>query len=96
MKQPVLDILNKYATEKQATKAQISLAWMLQKYAHVVPIPGSKNKERILENLGASKVTLSDKEGKELETALNACEIHGHRGSVESQQTSFGNHWKKK
>ena len=41
---------------KDATPAQISLAWMLHKYPNVVPIPGSKNKERIVENLNASNV----------------------------------------
>lgn len=46
--QPILNILGKYAKEKKATNAQISLAWMLHKYPNVVPIPGSKNRERIL------------------------------------------------
>ena len=51
--QPILDLLHRFAVEKKATNAQISLAWMLHKYPNVVPIPGSKNQERILENLGA-------------------------------------------
>ncbi len=46
--QPVIDLLNPYAGLKHATPAQISLAWMLHKYPNVVPISGSKNKERIL------------------------------------------------
>ena len=41
---------------KHATPAQISLAWMLHKYPNVVPIPGSKNKGRIIENLDAANV----------------------------------------
>ena len=53
---PILDILQRYADKKGATLAQISLAWMLHKYPNVVPIPGSKNRERILENLGATNV----------------------------------------
>ena len=60
--------------------AQISLAWMLHKYPNVVPIPGSKNKERIIENLDADKIVLTDTEFKELETALNKCKVYGHRG----------------
>ncbi len=56
--QPILDLLELYAQKKQATKAQISLSWMLHKYPNVVPIPGSKNLERILENLGAWNLTL--------------------------------------
>ena len=57
--QPVLDVLNRFAAKKNATPAQISMAWMLYKYPNVVPIPGSKNQERILENLGASNVELT-------------------------------------
>lgn len=94
--QPLLDILHWFATEKNATNAQLSLAWMLHKYPNVVPIPGSKNLERILENLGAWNVSLSDDEFKQLQTALDACEIHGHRGCVETEQTSFGRQWRDK
>ncbi len=69
---------------------------MLHKYPNVVPIPGSKNLERILENLGAADVTLTDNEFAQLEAALNACTVHGHRGFVETEQHTFGNNWKKK
>ena len=87
--QPILDVIGRFAKAKNATNAQISLAWMLHKYPNVVPIPGSKNQERIIENLGAWNVELSDTEFNELETALNACEIHGHRGFDESEGKSF-------
>lgn len=93
--QPILDLLQRFATEKNATNAQISLAWMLHKYPNVVPIPGSKNQERILENLGAWNVKLSDEEFRQLQSALDACTVHGHRGCVESEQTSFGKQWSK-
>ena len=82
--QPILDVIGSFAEAKNATNAQISLAWMLHKYSNCVPIPGSKNQERILENLGACNVELTDEEFARLETALNACEVHGHRGHVES------------
>ena len=78
--QPIVDLLKDVAEKKHATPAQISLAWMLHKYPNVVPIPGSKNKERILENLDASKVELSDEEFRDLEDALNRCKVYGHRG----------------
>lgn len=81
--QPIIDILTCFAGKKNATNAQIALAWMLHKYPNVVPIPGSKNQERILENLGAWNVLLSDTEFEELETALGACRIYGHRGHIE-------------
>ena len=93
--QPILDLLDRYAKNKNATKAQISLSWMLHKYPNVVPIPGSKNEERILENLGAWNVTLTQDEFAALETALEQIPVHGHRGFVEQQGSSMKN-WNRK
>lgn len=78
--QPIIDLLGEYADMKHATRAQISLAWMLHKYSNVVPIPGSKNKERIIENLEASEVELTREEFDSLEKALGQCKVYGHRG----------------
>ena len=78
--QPIVDLLKQYADRKQSTPAQISLAWMLHKYPNVVPIPGSKNKDRIIENLDASLVELTDEEFRSLEESLNKCKVYGHRG----------------
>ncbi|WP_300692464.1 aldo/keto reductase [uncultured Oscillibacter sp.] len=78
--QPIVDLLKQYADRKQSTPAQISLAWMLHKYPNVVPIPGSKNKERIIENLDASLVELTDEDFRSLEESLNKCKVYGHRG----------------
>ena len=78
--QPIIDLLKEYADKKNATSAQISLAWMLHKYPNVVPIPGSKNKERIVENLNAANVELTDAEFAALEESLDRCKVYGHRG----------------
>ena len=78
--QPIIDLLTDYAQKKGATCAQISLAWMLHKYPNVVPIPGSKNKERIIENLDAATVKLTTEEFTSLEAALNRYKVYGHRG----------------
>ena len=78
--QPIVDLVCKLAKKKGATPAQISMAWMLKKYPNVVPIPGSKNKERILENLNAHKVSLTDEELTEFETELKKLKVYGHRG----------------
>lgn len=78
--QPIVDVLRDFAARKKATPAQISLAWMLHKYPNVVPIPGSKNKGRILENLDAAQVELTGEEFQQLETALDRCKVYGHRG----------------
>ena len=87
--QPILALIKQLAAAKQATPAQISLAWMLKKYPNVVPIPGSKNQERILENLGAWSVVLSDAEFDAFEKALNALPVHGHRGHVENEESTM-------
>ena len=78
--QPIVEMLKVFAGKKNATPAQISLAWMLHKYPNVVPIPGSKNKEHIVENLDAAQVVLTDEEFKALEEALNGLKVYGHRG----------------
>ena len=78
--QPIVELLKEVAGKKNATPAQISLAWMLHKYPNVVPIPGSKNKERIVENLNAAQVELTEEEFAALETSLNALKVYGHRG----------------
>ena len=77
---PIVEMLKAFAEKKQATPAQISLAWMLHKYPNVVPIPGSKNKERIIENLDAADVNLTDEEFSTLEGELNRHKVYGHRG----------------
>lgn len=82
--QPILQLLEQFAAAKNATKAQISLAWMLHKYPHVVPIPGSRNHERILENLNAGNHTLTDSEFEELESSLDKLQLHGQRSEIET------------
>ena len=68
---------------------------MLHKYPNVIPIPGSKNQGRILENLGAWNVSLTDSEFTELEKALNAIPVHGHRGFVQYEGSKISD-WGKK
>lgn len=82
--QPIIDVVSRFAAAKGATNAQISIAWILHKYPNAVPIPGSKNQGRILENLASWDVELTADELAELDRALDACEVHGHRGVVES------------
>lgn len=93
--QPIIDLIARYAESKKATNAQISLAWMLHKYPNVVPIPGSKNQERILENLGAWNVHLTDEEFTALDAALNSIPVHGHRGFVQMEGSKISD-WGKK
>lgn len=92
---PIVEMLRSFAAEKQATPAQVSLAWMLRKYTNVVPIPGSKNKERIMENLRACEMQLTDEEFDRLDSELDRLPVYGIRGHAETEQTSFGNNWLK-
>ena len=77
--QPLLDLLRTFAERKHATLAQISLAWMLHKDKCVVPIPGMRTTERIVENFGAADVILSDEEFKQLDEEISKIPIHGNR-----------------
>lgn len=69
--QGVLDLLAKIAAEKQATSAQIVLAWELAQKDYLVPIPGTTKEKRLIENLSASEVSLSKAELQTINQALN-------------------------
>ena len=69
--QPLLDLLRRMAREKQATPAQISLAWMLCKKPWIVPIPGTRKEERMAENAGAAGIALTAGEVEALDKALD-------------------------
>lgn len=73
--QAVLNLLYQTAAQKNATAAQISLAWMMNKKEYIVPIPGTTKLERLAENLKAAEIILSDEEVKALDTALDNMEM---------------------
>ena len=72
---PLLELLHRMAEEKDATPAQISLAWMLCKKPWIVPIPGSRRPERMAENAGAASVALTVAEVQALDGALDKMEM---------------------
>ena len=74
----MVELAEKFAAEKGATPAQISLAWVMKR-PFVVPIPGMRKDERIRENLGAAEVALSDDEYRALTDALDKLVIYGDR-----------------
>lgn len=59
------------AEEKNATPAQISLAWMLAKQPWIVPIPGTRKLDRLEENMRASEIELSAEEIKTIDEMLD-------------------------
>lgn len=68
--QGLLDLLNRFAEQKNATPAQISLAWLLAQKPFIVPIPGTTKLHRLEENIGATTVILTNNELSEIHTAL--------------------------
>lgn len=71
----LLALLDRMAQEKNATPAQISMAWMLCKKPWIVPIPGTRKAERMRENAGAADVSLSLAEVGQLDRALDGMEM---------------------
>lgn len=79
---PLLDLIHRYAAEKGCTPGQIALAWDLYAYENLVPIPGMRREERILENLGAAEVTLSAEEYAALTAELDKLTVYGDRSGL--------------
>lgn len=71
----VLGLIGDLARERNATMAQISLAWMLCKKPWIIPIPGSRKPERLRENLGAAQVTLTAEEAARIDAALDGMDL---------------------
>lgn len=68
--QDLLELLRGMAKTKEATPAQISLAWMLAKKPYIVPIPGSRKPEHLKDNAGAAEIIITRSELKNLDDAL--------------------------
>jgi aryl-alcohol dehydrogenase-like predicted oxidoreductase len=79
--QPVIDLLRGWAEPRNATPAQIALAWLLTRKPFVVPIPGTTKPAHLKENLGALNVNLTTEEATQLESEFSKLRIHGARTS---------------
>jgi aryl-alcohol dehydrogenase-like predicted oxidoreductase len=77
--QAVVDLLTRIANEKDATPAQIALAWLLAQKPWIVPIPGSRKIERLDENLGAAAIELKPTDLSEIDNAMANITVLGHR-----------------
>lgn len=71
----LLKLLHEMAEEKDATPAQISMAWMLCKKPYIVPIPGTRKSERMSENAGSADIILTEAQVRALDTALDTMEM---------------------
>src|SRR5436189_3205594 len=75
----LVDVLRTMAKRKQATPAQIALAWLLAQKRWIVPIPGTTKLARLDENIGAAAIDLSPEDLREIESAASHITIQGAR-----------------
>ena len=71
--------LKTFAARKNATPAQIALAWLLAQKPWIVPIPGTTKRHRLEENLGAANIQLTAEDLGEIDRAASQIEVHGAR-----------------
>ena len=77
--QALVDLLGKIAERKNATPAQIALAWLLAQKPWIVPIPGTRKLERLEENIGAVAVDLTSDDLREIDSAASQITVQGAR-----------------
>jgi len=82
--QVLLKLIKKVAVGKNATSAQIALAWVLAQKPWIVPIPGTRKLERLEENLSAVDINITAEELSDLNDALSKIKISGDRYPVGS------------
>lgn len=76
---PLIKFIKKWAEEKNATPAQISLAWLIEQKPFIAPIPGTTSVSHLDENLGALNVKFTSDELKAFNAELDEIVIHGQR-----------------
>jgi aryl-alcohol dehydrogenase-like predicted oxidoreductase len=77
--QALVDRLGTIAASKQATPAQIAIAWLLAQKPWIVPIPGTTKPHRLKENLGAAAVELTPEDRRQIGEALAEIKVQGDR-----------------
>ncbi|MES1225849.1 MAG: aldo/keto reductase [Bacteroidota bacterium] len=85
----LLDLINRFAEEKNASNAQIALAWVLAQKPWIVPIPGTTKLHRLTENNGAAAIVLTQDELQQIEIACAQIQITGNR-YTEAMEKSTG------
>lgn len=82
----LVELLKKISIEKNATAAQIALAWLLAQKPWIAPIPGTTKLHRLEENVGATGIFLSAADLEKINTALSDIDVQGHRYSEQAQK----------
>jgi aryl-alcohol dehydrogenase-like predicted oxidoreductase len=75
----LVDLLRKLAERRNATPAQIALAWLLARKPWIVPIPGTTKLNRLEENIGAVSVELTPGDLRDIDTAASKITVQGAR-----------------
>jgi aryl-alcohol dehydrogenase-like predicted oxidoreductase len=83
---PFVDRITELARNKQATPAQLSLAWLLAQKPFIVPVPGTSKVQHLQENIGAITIVLTAEDLKEIESALSDLTVHGGRMNEEQMK----------
>jgi aryl-alcohol dehydrogenase-like predicted oxidoreductase len=87
--QTLVDLLSRFAEHKNATPAQIALAWLLaKKKPWIVPIPGTTKLHRLEGNLGAADVELTPEDLRNIESASSNMKVEGARYPERLEQMS--------
>ncbi len=86
--QTMIDLLNDMAFEKNATPAQIALAWLLAQKPWIVPIPGTTKLNRLEENLSAVSIELSSKDLSDITNAAAKIKVEGNRYPEHLEKTT--------
>jgi len=84
--QALVDLLSAIAARKNATPAQIALAWLLAQKPWIVPIPGTTKRHRLVENIGAAAIELTPDDRREIEDAASKIAVQGARYPDHLQQ----------
>ena len=77
--QAMVDLLGTIGVRKQATPAQVALAWLLAQKPWIVPIPGTRRTQRLDENNGATEVELTADDLREMDAAASKITVQGNR-----------------
>ena len=83
---PFVDRIAELAKRKNATTAQLSLAWLLPQKPFIVPIPGTGKAKHLQENVEATNLALAAEDLEEIDRALSELKVHGGRMNAEQMK----------
>jgi aryl-alcohol dehydrogenase-like predicted oxidoreductase len=89
--QPIVDVLKKVGQRRNATPAQVSLAWLLAQKALIVPIPGTRNPAHLRENLASISLRLQPADLEEIDTVFAGMTVQGGRMNADNMRIVDGN-----